>query len=65
MVTRDSLATDLHRLSNLIECKLSEYLTQLLAEGRHTACTDLCWNGTRFISSLRQIRDGREETEVE
>src|SRR5688572_21342886 len=59
-IARDELATDLHRLSNQIECQLGDFLQQLLAESRHEAVTDLAWAGTRFIQSLRSIRDNKE-----
>ena len=58
--TRDALSTDLHRLSNYVECRLSDLITELLTDGRTDAVTSLAWSGCRFIESLREIRDGKE-----
>jgi hypothetical protein len=60
MTTRDELSTSLHRLSNYVECKLSELLVELLADGRTEACQSLAWSGCRFVDSLREVRDGKE-----
>jgi hypothetical protein len=62
---RDTLANDLHRVANYVECVLGDFLTQLLAEQRHEAVSDLAFAGCRLIQTLRTIRDGREEGEVE
>jgi hypothetical protein len=58
--TRDALSTELHRLSNYVECRLAEFITELLADGRTEAVTSLAWSGCRFVDSLREIRDGKE-----
>jgi hypothetical protein len=57
---RDCLSDELHRLSNFIECRLSQLITELLAEGRTEAVSSLAWSGCRFVESLRTIRDGKE-----
>jgi hypothetical protein len=62
--TRDALSTELHRLSNYVECRLSELLCELLADGRTEACQSLAWAGCRFVESLREVRDGKEGGEA-
>jgi hypothetical protein len=62
--TRDALSTELHRLSNLIECRLSDLLVQLLADGRTEAVSSLAWSGCRFVESLREVRDGQKGGEA-
>jgi hypothetical protein len=58
---RDPLSTELHRLANHCECKLCDFLVELLSDGRTEAVQSLAWAGTRFIESLRTIRDGKEK----
>ena len=58
--SRTDLEDTLHRLSNLIECKLSTVITELLAEGRSAAVCDVAYSGARFIEVLRETRDGKE-----
>jgi hypothetical protein len=63
-VARDELSASLHRLSNFIECRLSDLLVQLLADSRTEAVQSLACSGCRFVESLREARDGREGGEV-
>ena len=57
---RDQLEDALHRLSNHVECQLCGLLTDLMSEGRTSAVTDLAWQGSLFVKTCREIRDGRE-----
>jgi hypothetical protein len=59
-VPRTDVETALHRLSNYVECQLSDIIRQLLVESRANAVATICWSGSRFIENLREIRDGKE-----
>jgi hypothetical protein len=62
--TRDEIADRLHRLANYTETRLCEMLPDLLGEGRSVAVCDLAYQGSRFIETLRSIRDGNEGGEA-
>jgi hypothetical protein len=57
---RTELESKLHRLSNYIECQLSDLIRELLNESRTGAVHGLAWSGSRFIENLREVRDGKE-----
>jgi hypothetical protein len=59
-IARTELEYSLHRLANHIECRLAEFISELLADGRSEAVTSLAFAGCRFIDTLREVRDGRE-----
>ncbi|MEX2310639.1 MAG: hypothetical protein WD738_23935 [Pirellulales bacterium] len=61
MAVRTELETALHRLANHVECRLGDILNELLAESRIEAVHDICWNGTRFVESCRNVRDCKEK----
>jgi hypothetical protein len=56
--TRDALSTELHRLSNYVECRLADLIHELAIESRMAAVHDIAWSGGKFIETLREIRDG-------
>jgi hypothetical protein len=58
--TRDEIADSLHRLSNYVETQLCNLLCDLVRDGRTEAVTDLAWQGSRFVQTCREIRDGKE-----
>jgi hypothetical protein len=63
-IIRTDLETSLHRLANLLETQLANLLPQLLAESRTEAASDLVYRGCNLVTSLREIRDGKEGGEV-
>lgn len=60
---RSDLEMTLHRLSNHVECQLVEIFRELLAESRFEAVSSIAWSGSRFVESIREVRDGKEGEE--
>ena len=63
VMVRTDLEQTLHRLTNHIECRLSEIFPELLAESRIEAVSSISWSGRRFVEALREVRDGKEGAE--
>jgi hypothetical protein len=57
---RTELESTLHRLSNYVECQLSDIIRELITESRMGAVHGIAWTGSRFIENLREVRDGKE-----
>lgn len=59
-IPRSEVETSLHRLANYVECQLTDLIQQLLIESRPADVSTLAWSGSRFIESLREVRDGKD-----
>jgi hypothetical protein len=60
MVARSELQLTLHRMSNYLECSLSDVFRDLLAEGRPEDASEIAYTACNLIEKLRDARDESE-----